>query len=99
MKHKTGIKGVLLIILLPLLTSCATYNSGFACGDARGANCTSMDAVDRMISSGEIARFNEANKKCKGRRCKSNNTSTDAILEPANNNSTPVHFINKNAAN
>ena len=28
-----------------------------------------MDRVDRMIASGEIERFNESLKECKGRKC------------------------------
>ncbi len=50
-----------------LITGCATYKSSFNCGDARGAYCASMDAVDQMIDSGEIENFNERrlNKKYK----------------------------------
>ena len=90
---------LLIVILLPLLTSCATYNSNFACGDARGANCTSMDKVDRMISSGEIERFNESRKKCRGRNCKSSNDQQGSLMKPVNNHSTPVHFINNEDTN
>ena len=71
-RNKKGIKGKLLIaILLPLLTSCATYNSGFSCGDARGVACTPMEKVDQLISSGEIEAYTARKKKCRGRACKS----------------------------
>ena len=53
----------LVIIALSLtLTSCASYRSSFNCGDAKGIYCASMDVVDQMIESGEIARFNERRK-------------------------------------
>lgn len=93
-KNKVGIKLKLAIVmLLPLLTSCATYNSSFACGDAKGANCTSMDRVDRMIASGEIERFNEVGGKCRGRRCKrTDSSSSDVSLEVASDDSMPVYF-------
>lgn len=71
-------------LLLPLLTSCATYKNGFSCGDAKGANCMSMDRVDRMISSGEIELFNEnvrdTSKKCRGKKCYANNSQTSIKL-------------------
>ena len=67
-----GVKGKLLIaMLLPLLTSCAAYNSGFSCGDARGVACISMERVDQLISSGEIETYTRAKKKCRGRACTS----------------------------
>ena len=98
--HKMGIqKKLLIVMLLPLLTSCATYNSSFACGDARGANCTSMDKVDRMISSGEIERFNESRKKCRGRHCKGSNDQQKALIAAGDNNSALVHFVNNEGAN
>ena len=81
-KNKIGLKGKLTIaILLPLLTSCATYNSSFSCGDARGANCMSMDRVDRMIANGEIENFNEKKKNCRGRKCKESQKH-DILLQP-----------------
>jgi len=71
-KNNTGLKGKLLIaMLLPLLTSCATYNSGFSCGDARGVACTPMEKVDQLISSGEIETYTNKKKKCRGRACNS----------------------------
>ena len=51
------------------VSGCAVYNSSFSCGDAKGANCLSMDRVDKMIASGEIERFNESLKECKGPKC------------------------------
>ena len=62
-----------LIVMLGLslsVSGCAVYNSSFSCGDAKGANCMSIDRVDRMIASGEIERFNESLKECKGRKCR-----------------------------
>ena len=58
-----------LIVMLGLslsVSGCAVYNSSFSCGDAKGANCMSIDRVARMIASGEIERFNESLKECKG---------------------------------
>lgn len=95
MKTKTvkGLKGkIIMIMLLPLLTSCATYNSSFACGDARGAACTSMDSVDRMIESGEIERFNSAKKTCRGRRCKNNSADEDIVLQSSSDEYIPTHY-------
>ena len=81
-KNKIGLKGKLTIaILLPLLTSCATYNSSFSCGDARGANCMSMDRVDRMIANGEIENFTDKKKNCRGRKCKESQKH-DVLLQP-----------------
>ena len=81
-KNKIGLKGKLTIaILLPLLTSCATYNSSFSCGDARGANCMSMDRVDRMIASGEIENLHSKKKNCRGRKC-TESEEHDALLQP-----------------
>lgn len=71
-KNNMGLKRKLLIaMLLPLLTSCAAYSSGFTCGDARGVACTSMERVDQLISSGEIETYARAKKKCRGRACTS----------------------------
>ena len=67
--------------LLPVLTSCATYNSSFSCGDARGANCMSMDRVDRMIANGEIENFTDKKKNCRGRKCKESQKH-DILLQP-----------------
>ena len=79
---KKGIKRKLAIaLLLPVLTSCATYNSSFSCGDARGANCMSMDRVDRMIASGEIENLHSKKKNCRGRKC-TESEEHDALLQP-----------------
>lgn len=50
-----------LFLALIILSACASYNSSFSCGDARGARCRSMDMVDLMISNGEIIRYTEKN--------------------------------------
>ena len=68
-------------LLLPVLTSCATYNSSFSCGDARGANCMSMDRVDKMIANGEIENFTDKKKNCRGLKCKESQKH-DALLQP-----------------
>ena len=47
-------KAVSLLLTSIVLSGCSTYSSSFSCGDARGANCMSMDRVDRMIANGEI---------------------------------------------
>ena len=60
---------IAMILLLPLLTSCATYSSGFTCGDAKGVACTPMEKVDQLISSGEIDAALAKKKKCRGRHC------------------------------
>ena len=70
-KSKMVIKRkLLMVLLLPLLTSCSTYNSGFSCGDAKGVTCTPMEKVDRLISSGEIERYVSKKQNCRGRRCR-----------------------------
>ncbi len=95
-KNKIGIKKKLLIVmLLPLLTSCATYNSSFACGDARGAACTSMDNVYRMIVSGEIERFNTAKKNCRGRKCKRSLDDSGIVLQSSSNKYVPTHYADQ----
>ena len=70
-----------MVLLLPVLTSCATYNSSFSCGDARGANCMSMDRVDKMIANGEIENFTDKKKNCRGLKCKESQKH-DALLQP-----------------
>ena len=45
-KYKTAA----LLLTGIFLSGCSTYSSSFTCGDARGANCMSMDRVDRMIA-------------------------------------------------
>lgn len=96
-KNKIGLKGKLAIaVLLPLLTSCATYSSSFSCGDARGANCTSMDKVDAMIASGEIERFNEEKKTCRGRKCKASPVKQgDFVMEQTTENSASIQHFNE----
>lgn len=64
-----------------VLAGCSTYSSSFLCGDARGANCMSMDRVDRMIANGEIENFNEKKKNCRGRKCKESQKN-DVLLQP-----------------
>ncbi len=45
---------VSMLLSLLSLQSCSTYSNNFGCSDAKGACCTPMHVVDRMISSGEI---------------------------------------------
>jgi len=54
---KTSIRVVCVGISMMLLSSCSSYKSSFSCGDAAGVHCTSMDCVDRLISSGEIEQY------------------------------------------
>lgn len=63
---------MIMILASSSLVGCKTYSSSFACGDAKGAKCVSMDRVDRMITSGEIERFNEE-RNCSGGGCKYKN--------------------------
>lgn len=77
-KNNKGLKGKLLIaIVLPLLTSCSTYSSGFACGDAKGVACTPMERIDQLISSGEIEAYVDKKKKCRGKTCRNIEKSDD----------------------
>ena len=64
-----------------VLAGCSTYSSSFSCGDARGADCMSMDRVDRMIANGEIENFNEKKKNCRGRKC-TESQKHDTLLLP-----------------
>lgn len=68
--------GLAIALLVSLILSgCSTYNTKFACGDARGANCMSMDRVDRMISNGQIEEYTQQKQKCRGRKCKAQRNS------------------------
>ncbi len=66
---------VLALLVSLILSGCSTYNTKFACGDARGANCMSMDRVDRMISNGQIEEYTQQKQKCRGRKCKAQRNS------------------------
>lgn len=84
-KNKELIRGRLLALaLIPFLTSCATYNSGFTCSDPIGVPCTSMERVDQMISSGEIEAYLDKRKKCKRGSCRRGKES-DAIRAALSN--------------
>ncbi len=74
-------RAISILLTSIVLTGCSTYSSSFSCGDARGANCMSMDRVDRMIANGEIENFNEKKKNCRGRKCKESQKH-DALLQP-----------------
>ena len=60
---------IAMMLLLPLFTSCTTYNSGFGCADAKGVPCTPMEKVDQLISSGEIDAVASKKKRCWGKHC------------------------------
>ena len=68
-KNNSLVNLIVMLVLSLSVSGCAVYNSSFSCGDAKGANCMSIDRVDRMIASGEIERFNESLKECKGSKC------------------------------
>ena len=74
-------KAVSLLLTSIVLSGCSTYSSSFSCGDARGANCMSMDRVDRMIANGEIENFTDKKKNCRGRKCKESQKN-DVLLQP-----------------
>lgn len=74
---------LVMAMLLLLLTSCATYNSGFSCGDAKGVACTPMEKVDWLISSGEIERYVSKKQNCRGRRCRNAVSLGDNDLQAA----------------
>jgi len=59
----------IMLISSCFLTSCATYKDKFNCQDSRGADCTMLSQVDKIIDSGEIEEIYE-DKECKGRSCK-----------------------------
>ena len=77
-----------------ILSGCSTYSNSFACGDAKGAACVSMDRVDRMIASGEIERFNELRKKCRGRKCRQLQQN-EILREHRVNDSVQTHFTSR----
>ena len=60
----------IMLISSCLLTSCATYKDKFNCQDSRGADCTMLSQVDRIIDSGEIEEIYD-DKECRGKSCKS----------------------------
>ena len=74
-------KAVSLLLTSIVLSGCSTYSSSFSCGDARGANCMSMDRVDRMIANGEIENLHSKKKNCRGRKC-TESEEHDALLQP-----------------
>jgi len=78
-KNNSLVNLIVMLVLSLSVSGCAVYNSSFSCGDAKGANCMSIDRVDRMIASGEIERFNESLKECKGRKCSKN----DGVKSPS----------------
>lgn len=80
-------QSILIILVMWQLSGCSVYKSSFSCGDAMGAKCYAMDYVDRMISSGEIDRFNETYQKCKGRKCRKNSYNGKVIIPDQNNKS------------
>ena len=62
---------VSLVGVASLVSSCSMYSSSFSCGDAKGANCMSMDKVDRMIANGEIEEYTAPKQKnCRGSKCR-----------------------------
>ena len=56
---KTSIRAICVCVSLIMLSGCAIYKTSFDCGDAAGVPCTSMDCVDRLISSGEIEQYHK----------------------------------------
>lgn len=92
--------GLVLALLASLILSgCSTYNTKFACGDARGANCMSMDRVDRMISNGQIEEYTQQKQKCRGRKCKvqkSGNVFAEEELQTKQSLSKDVTYYEKN---
>lgn len=86
---------VLLMIVPSILGGCKTYNNAFSCGDATGAKCMSMDNVDRMITSGEIERFNEARNKsnCRGRSCNGARTQDEIFLQTEDNGDLEIIYL------
>jgi len=70
-----------LLLTSIFLSGCSTYSSSFSCGDARGANCMSMDKVYRMIANGEIENFTDKKKNCRGRKC-AESQKHDTVLQP-----------------
>jgi hypothetical protein len=71
-RFKQIITFIMTSVVLLTLSGCATYNSSFNCGDAKGAYCASMDYVDRIINSGEIENFNEQRLKQRHKRVNNN---------------------------
>lgn len=47
-------RSVIFLICLLLLSSCAVYGTQFECKGGKGAKCTSVSGVNRMIDRGEI---------------------------------------------
>ena len=74
-------RAVSILLISFVLSGCSTYSSSFSCGDARGANCMSMDRVDRMIANGEIENLHSKKKNCRGRKC-TESEEHDALLQP-----------------
>ena len=59
---------VWLFIASSMLSSCSTYSTSFNCPDSKGARCTMLSEVDKMIDSGEIETV-YLDKKCKKGKC------------------------------
>lgn len=72
---------LIVTVLALALSGCSTYGSSFSCGDAKGAECRSMDRIDRLISSGEIETF--TNPTIKATACRSGRCQHDRLaLQP-----------------
>lgn len=87
-----GFKNLAALFLVVLSVSgCKTYGSSFGCPDAPGASCLPMDAVDRLIASGEIERYDGSidKKKCRGKKC----AEAGAAFAPFAGKAAPPVFI------
>ena len=48
------LKLIMLVILVPLISSCAVYGTSFECKGGQGERCTSVSKINTMINRGEI---------------------------------------------
>ena len=54
MKTHKILKLIMLVILVPLISSCAVYGTSFECKGGQGERCTSVSKINTMIDRGEI---------------------------------------------
>ena len=100
------LKLIMLVILVPLISSCAVYGTSFECKGGQGERCTSVSKINTMIDRGEIrdkeeltnptrARIKQNSKKSRiSKKAKVQTKQTDFDIWLAGNKETKEKYIN-----